>query len=47
MLTRINIVMNNCLIVVNANEIGRDGVSNNEEQHHRLSIMGYGRVRVS
>ena len=50
MLTLINIVMYNCLIVVNANEIGQTACQLHnklKEQHHRLSIMGGGRVRVS
>ena len=51
MLTLINIVMCNCLIVVNANEIGQTAYQLHnyklEEQHHRLSIMGGGRVRIS
>ena len=37
MLTRINLVMYNCLIVVNANEIGPDGVSNTQIQVGRTT----------
>jgi len=46
---RINVVMCNYLLVVNANEIGPDQIHNYklEEQHNRLFITGGGRVRVS